>query len=161
MTLHYIDGDATYPERTTPNRSNVIAHVCNDIGAWGRGFVMAISTRFPQARTSYLRAIREGGKLGDLYVFGREDWGCIVVAHMIAQKGVGRGKRRVQYGPLRQCLGLLADYAKAQHTHPAIHMPRIGCGLGGGSWEEIGPIVEDRLKGLDVYVYGRKRGGVR
>jgi len=26
-------------------------------------------------------------------------------------------------------------------------MPRIGCGLAGGKWEEIGPILEQELGG--------------
>jgi hypothetical protein len=34
-------------------------------------------------------------------------------------------------------------------------MPRIGCGLAGGKWEDIGPIVEEELdnQGIDVTVY--------
>jgi hypothetical protein len=32
-------------------------------------------------------------------------------------------------------------------------MPRIGCGLGGGQWIFIGPIIEKMLEGKDVYVY--------
>ncbi|MDR6488204.1 O-acetyl-ADP-ribose deacetylase (regulator of RNase III) [Chryseobacterium vietnamense] len=36
-----------------------------------------------------------------------------------------------------------------------IHMPRIGCGLAGGKWEEIEPIIERALlkKDVEVYVY--------
>ena len=34
-------------------------------------------------------------------------------------------------------------------------MPRIGCGLAGGKWERIEPIITQNLsrKGLEVYVY--------
>jgi len=34
-------------------------------------------------------------------------------------------------------------------------MPRIGCGLAGGKWTAIEPLIEQTLlvKGLDVYVY--------
>jgi hypothetical protein len=36
-----------------------------------------------------------------------------------------------------------------------VHMPRIGCGLAGGQWEEIEPIIETTLgaKGVAVTVY--------
>ena len=36
-----------------------------------------------------------------------------------------------------------------------IHMPRIGCGLAGGSWHEIEPILEEHLAGagFDIRVY--------
>jgi O-acetyl-ADP-ribose deacetylase (regulator of RNase III) len=34
-------------------------------------------------------------------------------------------------------------------------MPRIGCGLAGGSWEEIEPIIKRTLtdQGVEVVVY--------
>jgi hypothetical protein len=34
-------------------------------------------------------------------------------------------------------------------------MPRIGCGLAGGKWEQIEPIIERTLlnKNVEVYVY--------
>ena len=34
----------------------------------------------------------------------------------------------------------------------AIHMPRIGCGLAGGDWSEIEPIIHDELSKHDVAV---------
>ena len=36
-------------------------------------------------------------------------------------------------------------------------MPRIGCGLAGGKWEEIEPIIIRQLceKDIAVYVYDR------
>lgn len=34
-------------------------------------------------------------------------------------------------------------------------MPRIGCGLAGGTWDQIEPLLEERLvcAGFDVRVY--------
>jgi hypothetical protein len=45
-------GDATKPEGAGVK---IIAHVCNDIGAWGRGFVLALSKLSPAPE----RAFRE------------------------------------------------------------------------------------------------------
>jgi hypothetical protein len=42
MQIQYIAGDATAP---IGDGNKIIAHVCNDIGAWGAGFVLAISKR--------------------------------------------------------------------------------------------------------------------
>ncbi len=38
-------------------------------------------------------------------------------------------------------------------------MPRIGCGLAGGKWEEIEPIIQSALleNGIEVYVYDLNR----
>ena len=35
----------------------------------------------------------------------------------------------------------------------SVHMPRIGCGLGGGKWEEVEPIIRTLLKYSNVFVY--------
>ena len=34
-----------------------------------------------------------------------------------------------------------------------IHCPRIGCGLAGGSWSVVEPLIEFYLKDREVYVY--------
>ena len=36
--IQYLTGDATAP---TASGNKIIAHVCNDIGGWGKGFVLA------------------------------------------------------------------------------------------------------------------------
>jgi len=43
MEINYVKGDATNPASIG---NKIIAHVCNDIGGWGKGFVMAISKRW-------------------------------------------------------------------------------------------------------------------
>ncbi len=43
MTIKYITGDATNPEA---DGLRIIVHVCNDIGGWGRGFVLALSNKW-------------------------------------------------------------------------------------------------------------------
>ena len=37
----------------------------------------------------------------------------------------------------------------------SVHMPRIGCGLAGGEWSQIEPIIEEHLskEGVAVTVY--------
>ncbi|MBM7418211.1 MULTISPECIES: hypothetical protein [Chryseobacterium] len=42
-TITHLKGDATNPQ-TEGNK--IITHICNDIGGWGKGFVLAISNRW-------------------------------------------------------------------------------------------------------------------
>lgn len=49
-TITYLKGDATQPQA---KGAKVIAHVCNDLGGWGKGFVLAISKRWPQPEKQY------------------------------------------------------------------------------------------------------------
>ena len=59
----------------------------------------------------------------------------------------------IRYEAIRQGLAKVAAFA-TQHE-ASVHMPRIGCGLAGGKWEELEPIILDELcaKGVGVTVY--------
>src|SRR5260221_4848523 len=61
MAISYLIGDATAPDRRRPA---VIAHVCKDSGGWGKGFVLAISRRWPEPEAAYRRWARHGPDFG-------------------------------------------------------------------------------------------------
>ena len=46
-TIKYLLGDATSPDLST---RPLIAHICNDIGAWGKGFVVPLGQKYPKAK---------------------------------------------------------------------------------------------------------------
>ena len=48
--LKIIKGDATSPQA---KGVKIIAHICNDRGGWGKGFVVAISRRWPEPEEAY------------------------------------------------------------------------------------------------------------
>jgi len=54
--IAYVMGDATAPKADGPK---IIVHVCNDVGAWGRGFVVALSRRWPEPGNFIARGIVE------------------------------------------------------------------------------------------------------
>jgi O-acetyl-ADP-ribose deacetylase (regulator of RNase III) len=49
---------------------------------------------------------------------------------------------------------------KAIELGASVHMPRIGCGLAGGKWERIEPLITHRLteRGITVTVYDHGPG---
>lgn len=148
-TLRIIAGDATNPQAKGPK---IIAHICNDLGGWGKGFVLALSRRWPEPERGYRRWHRE--RAGNDFALGavqlirvRAD---IWVANMVAQRGMrtGSGGPPIRYEALERCLDSVAEHAL---THKAsVHMPRIGCGLAGGKWERVEPIVNKTLGVRDV-----------
>lgn len=77
------------------------------------------------------------------------------VANMIAQHGLRpeNGVPPIRYDAVRACLEKVAS--KAKELEATIHMPRIGCGLAGGDWSRIEPIVVDAFceQGIAVTVY--------
>lgn len=153
-SLTIVAGDATNPHAKGPK---IIAHVCNDLGGWGRGFVLAVSRRWPEPERAYRRWHRE--RAGNDFALGavqlvpvRPD---IQVANMVGQRGIktGSGGPPIRYDALERCLDTLAGHALAQGA--SVHMPRIGCGLAGGRWERVEPFVVKALcaRDVDVTVY--------
>jgi O-acetyl-ADP-ribose deacetylase (regulator of RNase III) len=59
----------------------------------------------------------------------------------------------VRYEAIGAALAALAPLALEQGA--SVHMPRIGCGLAGGRWERVEPLVRDALvsRGVPVTVY--------
>ena len=154
MAITYRIGDATQPEG---GGTRIIVHVCNDSGAWGRGFVMAISRRWPAPEARYRAWFLQkgfGGRpfgLGEVQFVKVEDQ--LFVANLIGQHGV-RGRSNpapIRYEAVRQ--GLRRVGVIACQTKASIHMPRIGCGLAGGNWDLMGPIIETELSILPVTIY--------
>jgi O-acetyl-ADP-ribose deacetylase (regulator of RNase III) len=146
--IRYIIGDATRPVGDGPK---IIAHVCNNKKAWGAGFVIAISRRWPQPERAY-RALIDP-KLTVVQLVRVET--DIVVANMIAQDGFGEGDMPpIRYEALESCLMKVG--IEAERTDASVHMPRIGCGLAGGSWGRVSAILESTLAGINVVVYDLK-----
>jgi len=74
------------------------------------------------------------------------------VCNMIAQHGIGTGKRRVDYNALHLCLCKLNTCLP---PGASVHMPRIGCGLAGGLWSEVEKIIKQTIT-APVFVYDWK-----
>jgi len=154
--IHYVIGDATAPQGSG---NKIITHICNDIGAWGAGFVLALSRRWRAPEIAY--RFNKKWKLGTVDFVRVEP--TIIVANMVAQHGISDSRVKgvvdadskppIRYGAVRACLAEVND--QAFHTGSTIHMPRIGCGLAGGKWEEIEKIIKDVIS-VDVYVYDLK-----
>lgn len=151
----YLKGDATSPQA---NGTKIIAHISNDIGGWGKGFVLAISKRWPEPEKAFRLWHRERAKndfaLGNIQVVQVEPY--IYVANMIGQRGTKTGQSTgvsVRYEAIESCLEKLAKEAK--QLGASVHMPRIGCGLAGGKWEKVEPLIEKTLvkNDIDVYIY--------
>ena len=93
-------------------------------------------------------------KLGNVQFVEIED-SNVVVANMIAQRGI-YGNKPLREDALKECLVKVAEYAI--NNQYSIHIPRIGCGLAGGKWRNIEPIIKDTLcdKDISVFVYDLK-----
>jgi len=162
MPLKYLTGDATTPQGAG---SKVIPHLCNDIGAWGAGFVLAVSKKWPAAEAEYKRVYQSQGNkltLGTVqFVQVQSAPGdSIWIANMIAQRNIRKLKGTldecppIRYPALFDCLDEVGKFAALNNA--TIHAPRFGAGLAGGRWEIIESMIQTLLvatHGRDVTVY--------
>jgi O-acetyl-ADP-ribose deacetylase (regulator of RNase III) len=154
MDINYIKGDATQPFGEGPK---ILMHVCNDIGGWGRGFVLAISKRWPEPEQCYREWHR--GEEKDTFALGAVQFFQVSeglwVANVIGQRDIRPidGVAPIRYEALRA--GLQKVAAQAHRLGASVHMPRIGCGLAGGTWDKVASIVQEELatKNIPVTVY--------
>jgi len=151
--IHYRIGDATEPIK----RPAVLPHCCNDAAGWGRGYVVALSAKYPEPEQAYRKWFRDGEYEG----LGKPELGkCqivqvkpdIWVANIIGQHGIQwMGKvPPVRYPAIEQGLKIADQFAIKNGA--SLHSPRIGCVLAGGVWIEIETIIL-RSVTVDAYVY--------
>lgn len=150
--ISYRVGDATNPDFDGPY---VIAHVLSDTGAYGAGFAAAVAERYPEAKVRFQQwaagaAGRTRLRLGHVHLALVSPTDERTVANMVAQHGLrsSRNPHPLDLDALAKCL----DQVAALHFDQ-IAMPRIGCGLAGGTWDEVEPLVAQSLRERDVHVY--------
>lgn len=148
MNINYVEGSALEP---IGGGNKIIAHVCNNMGAWGAGFVMAISKKWKAPETIYRsRHYVYNLNLGEVqHIQVQSD---IYISNMIAQ--TLENVRPLDDQALETCLFRVAALSD-KIENASVHMPRIGCGLAGGKWKEIEPIIQKTLikNNIPTYVY--------
>ena len=151
--ISYLRGDALEPRGDGPA---LIAHVVNDATPnWGGGgFAQSVRRRLPMVQADFKTwaSIRGNLRLGNVHLSRAGD--DLYLYSMVCQEGYGPSAQpRLRYAALQGALQQLAD--AAIRLTASIHMPRIGTGHAGGSWEIVEELVRQELcdRGLNVTVY--------
>lgn len=151
VQITYRDGDATRPIEPGPK---VIVHICNNRGYWGKGFVLAVSKRWPEPEKAY-RALNDF-TLGDVQFIKVEP--DIWVANVIGQNGIGKlgAKPPIRYDAVYDGLSVVAKFCLENNAQ--VVGPRFGAGLAGGDFGIIEKIINQCLisKGVPVTIYDWK-----
>jgi len=140
--LRHQNGDLTLIE---PEAPTLIVHVCNNMNRFGAGFAKAVAERWPIVKDAYhqwyLSGFWEGVpfELGEVQTVPVEP--NLSVVNMVAQNGVNStlNSTPIKYWALSQCLTSVAE--RVRTTGELVVLPRIGCGLAGGNWELVEPIL--------------------
>jgi Zn-dependent peptidase ImmA (M78 family)/O-acetyl-ADP-ribose deacetylase (regulator of RNase III) len=152
-SITLLQGDASEPFGV---ETKLLLQVVNDQAlVWGGGFAKQARKKWPNAQSDFRRWAydRRNLKLGNIHsVSVRDD---LTLVSLICQHGFGASTSgpRLRYRSLFSALEKVADLAK--RTNASVHMPRIGTGAAGGSWNLIKGIIREALvsQGLQVTIY--------
>lgn len=150
--IRFLPGDASEPFGA---ETKLLLQVVNDQALiWGGGFAKQARKKWPNAQTNFREWAygRRNLKLGNIHsVSVRDD---LTLVSLVAQKGfkpsVGP---KLRYGSLFFALEKVAELATT--TGATVHMPRIGTGEAGGSWNIIEGIIRETLvsRRIPVTIY--------
>jgi len=148
-------------EHIPSDKITIIAHVCNDVGGWGSGFVVPLSKKFPLAEKSYREWHDNPSnfELGQFEIVNVDVDNHVFVANMIAQHSTitrSPDTTPLRYWALCQCLhgvGKIARSIASEADSVEFHCPMFGSGLAGGKWDVIEALIEESWEGIPTTIY--------
>ena len=133
-------------------RLNVIIHGCNCFCNFGAGIAKQIRNTFPEAFDADKKTkVGNKDKLGTIsYAEVIRGSKGITIVNAYTQFAFGGGRVNADYDAIDSCFQQIRDQFAGRNL--AIGYPLIGCGLAGGDWSIVRPIIDENLKGLDHYL---------
>jgi O-acetyl-ADP-ribose deacetylase (regulator of RNase III)/uncharacterized protein YwgA len=127
--------------------TQALVNTVNCVGVMGKGVALEFKKRFPSLFTDYAeRCARKQVRLGEPYLY-RGDAGKLVVN--FPTKGHWRSPSRM--ADIESGLDhFVAHYADWGIT--SIAFPPLGCGNGGLSWSDVGPLMYRKLHQLPIEI---------
>ena len=159
MTISFVDGDILDGDW------DILVQSVNHQGIMGAGLAKQIATRWPEIVSGYkdfcnkftFEDIRRNG----FYYFFILPNNRVVMS-IFGQEKFGRDRRYTDYASIATSLTEIAWWANRMNFGRIAIPYGIGCGLGGGDWAVVFPIVQDAFAyypNLDVKIY--KYNGIK
>lgn len=136
----------------------IIGHQVNCCGVAG-GLAESVFDKWPYAANDYyhvVKRIREDGGQGYVMLGRTQLTGTQKDGHIIANI-YGQYYPGQDYRPdvLRMALESLAVKAKALNASVALPW-KLSCGICGGNWDEVLPMIEETMKDVQCTIYKRE-----
>lgn len=116
----------------------IIIHQVNCQGVMGAGFAKQIKDAYPACYLGYRDLCLKFGTqlLGKIYVYDDED---DIIINLFSQDKYGKDKRYTDYSAMKKGL----ETVRKMFPNEEIIAPyKIGCGLAGGDWNIVYPILK-------------------
>jgi O-acetyl-ADP-ribose deacetylase (regulator of RNase III) len=130
-------------------KEDLVIHGCNCFCTMNSGVAKSIRERWPEALTADKRSEKgDINKLGTYTMVKVSPLKYVVNAY--TQFNFGRDKVYLDYEALER---VLEKINLGFYYGLSVALPRIGCGLAGGDWEKVKPIIEKTLGSRDITIY--------
>ena len=154
--LYFVSGDILL------SRAHAVAHGVAPNDPMTQGLALALRQKYPSLHKDFHHwCSQQHPKPGAAWMWGAAD-GARIVQLLTQDGGYGAGARPGRATPqhVREALRALSKLA-LKEGFTSIAVPRLATGVGGLAWDDVLPIVEDRLGalGVPVYVYAEYRPG--
>ncbi|WP_078598584.1 macro domain-containing protein [Evansella clarkii] len=144
---------------------HIIAHQVNGLGVMGGGVARQIKQAYPGVYRRYktfvdnhtspeellgknLMIVTDGRPVYQFDKAGKAK----IISNLFGQARIGTSTKQTDEKALRKALEHLAEFAKMDGL--SVAMPEgIGCGRGGGDWNEVRTIIEEVFKDYPVTLY--------
>lgn len=124
----------------------IIVHQVNMQDVMGAGLAKSIKKKFPEVYKEYKEKYKDFILGQNLYCATKD--GRMIV-NMFAQSNYGRYGRYTNYEALERCFSDVAEMCSKHDVTVGIPYG-IGCGLGGGDWKEVYPIINKAFKDCNL-----------
>ncbi|MCR6108628.1 macro domain-containing protein [Salipaludibacillus agaradhaerens] len=144
---------------------HIIAHQVNGLGVMGGGVARQIKKAYPGVYRRYktfvdnhtspeellgrnLMIVTDGNPVYQYDKSGDSK----IISNLFGQAHIGTSQKQTDEKALRKALEHLAEFAKMDNL--SVAMPEgIGCGRGGGNWNEIQTIIKEVFGDYPVTLY--------
>ena len=145
--IHYVSGDILL------SRAQAVAHGVAPKDPMSQGLARSLHEKYPAMHKDYHHwCSLVHPKPGEIWLWGGP--GGVRVVNLITQDGgYGHGSRpgRASLKHVRDALRALARLAEPE-GFTSLALPRLATGVGGLAWDDVRPIIEERLGSLAIPV---------
>lgn len=126
-------------------KDQIIAHGCNTVGAFGAGVAGQIARRMPTVAEQYKEHAPFLLGAAQLVYYGPTNR---YVFNLMTQLKPGRDARP---SAITTAFTNMAEKIHKHHELPRlVAIPRIGCGIGGLTWQEVEPAIVAGVNGSSI-----------